>query len=217
MEIFLLGIATYLMDFEEIANPIFVHFLKDKLIQMENNSYYFFPVLPVTDEMLDYAATRIEEVKVDRTIASKIDTLTGILGELIFAEYFYGDWEKNNIGSNKGKNDFPEIEIKTSAFPFSANLNLLVREDYAAKRKPKAYVQIVVDVDSSVADEIKEGTTVYICGWATAEEIDNAPIKDAGSKLSKYGGYKCRYISIKKLHPMNKLKDYLFNNSSNQF
>lgn len=163
----------------------------------------------ITDQMLAFANEYLEKVKVNRTVASKIDTLTGILGELVFAKYFYNDWKKNRVGSNKGETDFPDIEIKTSAFPFSEKLNLLVREDYATKRKPKAYVQIILDVESPDADKIEVGTVAFICGWATSSEVDLAPKKDAGSKLSNHSGYNCHYISIKKLHPMKELHSYL--------
>ena len=44
-----------------------------------------FPVVEITDEMLDEAQELIDKVKVNRTVASKIDTLTGILGEFAFA------------------------------------------------------------------------------------------------------------------------------------
>ena len=48
----------------------------------------------ISNEMIFEAKKLINEVKVNRTIASKIDTLTGILGEFAFAQYMYGDWKK---------------------------------------------------------------------------------------------------------------------------
>lgn len=48
----------------------------------------------ISKEMIDNAKKLEIEVKVNRTIASKIDTLTGILGEFAFAQYMYGDWKK---------------------------------------------------------------------------------------------------------------------------
>ncbi len=162
-----------------------------------------FPHIIITDEMIKYAESQVNKTRVYRTIASKIDTLTGNIRELVFAQYFYGDWKKNRVGKNKGKSDFDNIEIKTSAFPFRNDLNLLVREDYAKKRKPLFYIQIIIDVKSRKADTIKPDTKAYICGWASPEEVDNAPLKDWGSKLSNYGGYKCHYISIRNLHPMS--------------
>ncbi len=50
-----------------------------------------FPCITLTAEIIDSARILIEKVQVNRTIVSKIDTLTGILGEYAFAEYFYGD------------------------------------------------------------------------------------------------------------------------------
>ena len=168
-----------------------------------------YPYIIISEEMIENAKNFISDVKVNRTIASKIDTLTGILGEFAFAQFMYGDWRKNNVGENKGEIDFDNIEIKTSAFPFRDTLNLLVREDYAKKRKPPFYVQIIIDVYSKQADSISTGTKAYISGWATHKDIENAPKRDFGSKLSRFGGYKCYYIMIKNLNKMATFKKEL--------
>ena len=160
------------------------------------------PVILITSQMIESAKSLIPSTKVNRTIASEIDTLSGNLGEFIFAQYLYNDWRQNRVGKNKGDLDFIDIEIKTSAFPFNVNLNLLVREDYAKKRKAPFYIQIIIDVENRNASEIKPNTKAYICGWATYSEVDEAPKKDMGSKLSSKGGYLSHYIGIRKLHPM---------------
>lgn len=156
----------------------------------------------ITREMITEAQRLIPVTQVNRTIASKIDTLAGHLGEFVFAQYFYGTWRKHRVGWTKGEADFIDIEIKTSAFPMNNRLNLLVREDYARKRKVPFYVQIIIDVDSSKAEHIETGTTAFICGWATGEEVQLAPLKDFGSKFGGRGGYRCHYIPIPRLHPM---------------
>ena len=163
------------------------------------------PVVMITQEMIDEAIRLIPFTKVKRTIASSVDTLAGHLGEFAFAQYYFGDWKLHRVGKNKGETDFPDIEIKTSAFPFSEKLNLLVRKDYAAKRKPAYYVQIILDVDSESVQEIPPHTKAILCGFATAKEVDAAPLKDFGSKFGGEGGYKCRYISVNKLHPVKEL------------
>ena len=160
----------------------------------------------ITDQMIEAAKDLIQKVKVRRTIASSIDTLTGILGEFAFAQYMYNDWKQNRVGKNKGDVDFEDIEIKASAFPFRDTLNLLVREDYARKRKPPFYVQIIIDVDSRKANTIRGGSKAYIAGWATASEVENAPKRDFGSKLANKGGYNCYYIMIRNLHSMETFK-----------
>ena len=166
-----------------------------------------YPIINITQEMIDEAKTLVKDVTVHRTVASKIDTLTGIIGEFVFAQFMFGSWKSNNVGNNKGNVDFNNIEVKASAFPFRDSLNLLVREDYAEKRKPKFYVQIIIDVQSSKADYIEANTKAYIAGWATSKEVDSAPKRDFGSKLSSQGGYKCFFISIKNLHSMEKFKE----------
>jgi hypothetical protein len=164
------------------------------------------PEVIITKEMVDEAKALIEKVRVYRTQASEIDTLTGILGEFIFAQYFYNDWRKNRVGANKGEVNFYDVEIKTSAFPYNNKLHLLVREDYAEKRKPAFYIQIIISVESSKANNILPGTRAYICGFATSEELDSAPLKDFGSKYGQKGGYKCHYIPITKLNPMDEFR-----------
>ena len=94
------------------------------------------------------------------------------------------------------------IEVKTSAFPWSEKLNLLVRKDYAEKRQPAYYVQVIVDTPDRKADDIAPGLICRISGWATPEEVDAAPLRDFGSKFGGRGGYQCRYIAIKNLRPM---------------
>jgi hypothetical protein len=165
-----------------------------------------FPHVTITDEMLKSARQIATEVAMQRTKASPVDALAGVLGEMAFAQYLYDDWRRHELRTNKGKADFDTIEIKASAFPFSTRLHLLVREDYAERRKPLCTVQIVLDVKDAHAGDIPIGTHAILCGFATSEEIDAAPLKDFGSKLGGAGGYRCRYIPISKLHPMSDLK-----------
>lgn len=167
------------------------------------------PFVLVSREMLEEAFKLIPTTRVERTIASQIDTLTGHLGEFAFAAFMWNDWKKHRVGNNKGQADYDNIEIKTSAFPFNPKLNLLVREDYAQKRKPDYYVQLIIDVASAKADKIEEGTRIVLCGYATAHEVDCAPLKDFGSKLSDKGGYRCHYIPITKLKPVEELRTTL--------
>lgn len=174
---------------------------------MEKHTRNSFPVVMITQEMIDEAKRLTPATKVERTIASKIDTLTGHLGEFVFAQFLFGDWKKHHVGKNKGEVDFPDIEIKTSAFPFSDSLHLLVREDYARKRKPKFYAQIIIDVDSEFAEKILPHTKAILCGYATSDEVNAAPLKDFGSKFGTDGGYRCHYISIRRLHSIEMLKD----------
>ncbi|MDE3057840.1 MAG: hypothetical protein KGJ59_07780 [Bacteroidota bacterium] len=169
-----------------------------------------FPSVTISQEMLDEAVKLVNTVEVKRTKASPFDTLAGILGELAFAQFLYGDLRKNNVGNNKGKSDFRDVEIKTSAFPFSTTLHLLVREEYKEKRKPPFYVQIIVDLKNTDTAEIHAGRQAFLCGFATSEEVDRAPKKDFGSKASDSGNYECFYIPIAKLHPMKDFSTALF-------
>jgi len=160
----------------------------------------------ISDEMMAEARPLAKMVAMKRTKASSVDALAGVLGEMTFAQFLYGDWRRHELRTNKGKADFDTIEVKASAFPFSTHLHLLVREDYAQKRKPLCTVQIILDVKDPHAGDIPINTNAVLCGFATSEEIDAAPLKDFGSKLGGAGGYLCRYIPITKLHPMSELR-----------
>jgi hypothetical protein len=104
------------------------------------------PVIKISKEMIEDATLRAPSVAVNRTQTSSYDTMYGILGEYCFAQWFVGNWISHSKLDTKGKTDFfGKIEIKTSAFPFSEKLNLLVREDYARKRKPHFYVQTIIN------------------------------------------------------------------------
>ncbi len=157
--------------------------------------------------MINSANEFVEKVKVNRTITSPYDTLAGILGEYAFAQYYYGDWRKNNVGNTKGRIDFKNFEIKTSAFPFSEKLNLLVREDYALKRQPPYYVQVILDINNTQSKQLMAGIEAIICGYASHEDVMNAPKKDFGSKLADKGNYQCYYIPVAKLKPVSELME----------
>lgn len=152
-------------------------------------------------EMLRAAELVASLAHINRTIASPVDTLTGVLGEMVWAQYYFGSWQKHNLINNIGKNDFNQVEIKASAFRFNPHLNLLVREDYHAKRKPKYYVQVIIDVDPK-NPRIVPDTNAFICGFATGDEIDRAPLRQEKSKRGGAAGFRTRYIPILNLHPI---------------
>jgi hypothetical protein len=161
--------------------------------------------LTITQEMIDEANVAQNRVRVDRTKASNYDTIVGLIGEMIFSKWWYGDWQKHNVYGTKGEVDFDRIEIKTSVFPYSDRLNLLVREDYAEKRKPDFYVQIIIDIPSRTTKEILAGMKAKICGYATHEDVDSAELRDFGSKYGVRSGYKCRFIPLTQLKPIENL------------
>lgn len=167
------------------------------------------PCIRISEEMLQASQALVELVRVNRTIASPFDTQAGILGEMAFAQWYYGDWRRHQVGANKGQSDFGELEVKTSAFPFSGRLHLLVREDYARKRKPRFYVQLILDLPHRDQKKLIPGLGIYVCGYATAAEVDAAPLKDFGSKHGGEGGYKCHYLPISKLRPVKELRGLL--------
>lgn len=169
-----------------------------------------YPSVLVTKEMIEDAVERAPFITVHRTKTSNLDTVYGIIGEYCFAVWLFGEWKTHSELDTKGKIDFlGEIEVKTSAFPFSDKLNLLVRQDYASKRKPKYYVQTIIDIPNRALAEINAGMNCILSGFETAEAVDQAPLRDFGSKFGGSGGYKCRHIPISSLRPMYELKELL--------
>jgi len=164
-----------------------------------------YPRVTITADMLREARAWAPRVKIQRTVASRIDALTGVLGEMAFAQFLFADWRRHQLGANKGKADFDTLEVKASAFPFSPKLHLLVREDYARSRKPLCYVQVIIDISARALD-VPAGTQAVLCGYATCEEVDAAPLKDFGSKFGGDGGYRCHYLPVLRLHPIEDLR-----------
>jgi hypothetical protein len=144
------------------------------------------------------------DLKIKRTKASPVDTITGILGEFVWAEHYRGNWRLNTVGYNKGRFDSGDIEVKCSARPITQNLNLLVREDYKEKRTPKYYVQLMIDIPRD-SKEILAGSPCRIIGFAHGHEMENAPKKDFGNKNNEEAGYECYYKPFSELHPIEEI------------
>lgn len=167
------------------------------------------PIINITAEHLEAANSLVPSMRVHRTRVSPVDTLGGILGEFIFAQWLTGDWRNHEVGSNKGKADLLGlIEVKTSVYPFNENLNLVIREDYGAKFKD-VYVQNIINVSDAYRKAIAPGTQVIICGFATHHEATkNPPLQ-----MTMRGGLKTPYkvfrTPISELQSMQGFKNYL--------
>ena len=165
------------------------------------------PVIQLTSEMLDFAKANAEAVRVHRTVASPVDAESGILGELVFAEWLWGDWESHHeVLTNNGAADFlGKIEVKTSVFPFSSRLNLPVREDYAAVRTPDVYVWVCIDVPSRNQKALAPGLNAKVVGWTDAETAHSGQLRymDAARQ------YRCYLTPVPELRPMDDFRTYL--------
>ena len=173
--------------------------LSMKMSFMVNLNSDEIPRVMITQEMLDVANDLVNEVQVHRTRTSPVDTLSGIIGEFAFAEWFYGDWRNNEVGDTIGRPDFEDrIEVKTSVFPLSSRLNLPIREDYARSRQPDYYIWCCIDVPSKYEKEISPGREVAVVGWATGEDAHSAPLRNMGWVRS----YRCYLTPVPDLLPM---------------
>jgi hypothetical protein len=163
------------------------------------------PFVIICAEMLAEAERFAGRTRVRRTQASSHDTLVGNLGELAFAEYYCGGFKFHRLVVNRGEPDFPDIEIKTSAYPFRDWLHLKVREDYAAKRQPAFYVQTIIDVpDPSSRPDM--GMKILFCGFCSHHELmARGCLVPQKTKNGKQADFNCWELPIRQLHPMNEL------------
>lgn len=130
--------------------------------------------ITITQEMINEALKHSQKGRLTHDRASKLDALIGNLGEIVFAEHYLGDWQKHNLGKNHGKTDFNGIEVKCSAYPYHQNLNLLVKKCYTKKRKPNAYVSVIIDVEEKKPSCINAGDIAIISGYATSEQVEQS-------------------------------------------
>jgi len=164
----------------------------------------------ISEGMLEYAKSLEEKMQMNRTKESEVDTLTGLLGELVFADWWYnGDWKRGNsyenLVNNFGKPDFEgRFEVKSSTHKFSWNLNLLIREDYN-KRIPPFYVQVLFDTDKK---ELTTMTPCSIIGYADGNNAHNGELKEMAGITS----YKCYHTPFTKLNPIYDLR-FIINGS----
>lgn|GEM_PF-4208826 len=158
------------------------------------------PTVFLTREMVAVAIKLGPRARMQRTRAGLYDAEVGILGEFVFARWRHGSLYACNVGENIGRRDFREAEIKASLTPWRAGLHLFVREDYAAKRKPPAYVQVIVD--GTQTRGIEPGARAILAGWASAEDVDAAPLVDPGAKGGGAAGFRVHALPLAALRGM---------------
>lgn len=157
------------------------------------------PRIKITNAMLVFAKEKEKDVAVMRTKTSPVDALAGAIGEVAFAQWFYGDWRKNEVGLNQGRPDFEGlVDVKTSVYPLSNRLNLPIREDYARARCPALYVWCCINVPSPYEKDIRSGLDVAIVGWTTGKKGNSAPLGYMGWVRS----YRCHLTPVPELETM---------------
>jgi hypothetical protein len=169
------------------------------------------PSVTITREMFDEAIRFVDRTQVFRTQASKHDTLTGNLGEIVFAHYFHDNFRSHQLGRNKGKTDFDDIEIKTSAHPFRDTLHLPIRKDYEERRRPGAYVLVILNVEKPKTPP-QVGCEAILCGYCSWEEARRHGQETSFS--SEDGEFICLCVPMKFLHPMDQLRSVTGRNFS---
>ncbi len=166
-------------------------------------------VVKITADHLAAAERLVPHNGIARTKVSAVDTLGGILGELVFAEWLTGDWRNHEVGSNKGRADLMGLlEVKTSVYPYSERLNLVIREDYGAKFKP-VYVQLIVDIPDKANKAITAGLPVIICGFATHAEAVSRPPRALPMGQGRETPFKVFTTPITRLRPMAEFRRFL--------
>ena len=162
------------------------------------------PIVKISQLMIDYSKKIKNEVEMTRTKVSPIDAESGVLGELVFAKWWYGDWNINELLENKGKPDFEgNIEIKSSVFPFSEKLHLPIRQDYAEKRCPPFYIFVCFNVSNRYKKLITAATQAIIVGWTDGKTAHEGKLE----YMPGVKGFKCYLTPVPKLRPMNELRE----------
>ena len=162
-------------------------------------------LIDITSDMIQYVNRIKTKLGIERTKESEIDTEVGLMGELVFAKWWYGDYMKGNtlqdLKNNFGHADFDgKFEIKASCHRWSEKLHLPVREDYANKRTPQYYVQVLFDTDKAA---ITTETRALIIGWIHGEQAKNGELRAMG----KITSFKCYLTPFTELSPMSDLRE----------
>lgn len=166
------------------------------------------PIVQITAEHIEAAKALVPNNQVHRTRVSPVDTLGGIIGEFIFAQWLTGDWRNHEVGTNKGKADLMGlIEVKTSIYPFKETLNLVIREDYGAKFKD-VYVQNIINVADGYNKVILPGTEAIICGYASHEQATSNPAQPMTMRGGMKTPYKVFTVPLRQLQPMDNFRDF---------
>lgn len=117
-----------------------------------------------------------EQRPITRTPGSNIGHLVGLIGEMVFVDWLWGDWRLHDPASTHGKADVAGcIEVKCSAYPVAEACRMLCRDDYMEKRQPEFYVQVIIDTRSKTDEEIPPGILARIAGWTDHATFSAAP------------------------------------------
>lgn len=167
--------------------------------------------VPLTAKIIEVAQLRVESYKqIKRTRGSNIDGLVGVIGEMVFAEWLWGDWNHHHPVLNHGKTDIAgRIEVKASAVPFRNAKNMLRREDYMS-RKAEFYVQLLIDTKSKQDEAIVPGLTCRIAGWTDHATFSSAPLVRHTGKEGQPLNYLCYTLPLSQSRPMDAFPKHLF-------
>ena len=163
------------------------------------------PTITITKDMIDEYHRLAQSLKeqnragiLDHTHQRPTAPMIGHLGEMIFAQWKFGDFRKHNINKNWGDEDYPGYEIKASGTPMSGRVSLMCKEWLMENKEYAKYVQVIIDIARGATP--KPGDTAYIIGWATHDELKDGIIRSwPGATHKAYS------LDISKLHPMKEL------------
>ena len=130
---------------------------------------------------------------IERDSGSPTDHLVGMLGEMMFVQWLWGDWRYQDPARNHGKVDIDgRIEVKSSAVQIDVARFMLAREDYVRARQAEIYVQCIFGTAFRGDHAIVAGMTCRIAGWASHAELAAAPLKtftDKHGDLQNYANH----------------------------
>ena len=150
-----------------------------------------------------------------RTRASPWDAYIGTLGELVWAKLRHGHIDQFDTLNTRGQVDDVaagahaswQIEVKTSKTRISPYSHLMVREDYAQRRRPDVYVLVLLPQSQPIFAE----RDAFVCGWATHPEVlAHLPRERHSHHTGSAQGFRCHEIAVHELHPLTELPFKLF-------
>lgn len=128
------------------------------------------PWFVITEEIFKEAKALVPLIQLQNDRANEFDALTGTIGELVFAEWLFGDFHKHAVGSNFGDSDFKGIEIKTSLTALTRRKHLIAKANYVEARPTDFYVQCFIHSTTPKRGPLV-GDTVFLAGWLDKDQL----------------------------------------------
>lgn len=165
------------------------------------------PWVVITEELFQEAKRLIPQIQLQNDRANEFDALTGTVGELAFAQWFYGDFRSHSVGRNFGKSDFEGIEVKTSLHTLTSARHLIAKASYVETRPAAFYVQCFCNSSTPRRGPLI-GDTVFVAGWLAKEQLLNLGRENwEVTRDGENTGIRTLRVPLPRLNPMEEFKE----------